>query len=75
MTGAIVGVLLRTVNPIDLLSAPPTIPRVYCDINGLRRVSRGGEAMARRQKEERRVGRALVPFRVIQSSFCIYATF
>ena len=45
MTGAIVGVLLLTVNPIDLLSAPPTIPRVYCDINGLRRVSRGGEVV------------------------------
>jgi hypothetical protein len=45
MTGAIVGVLRRTVNPIDLLSAPPTIPLVYCHINGFRRVSRGGEAI------------------------------
>jgi hypothetical protein len=103
MTGAIVGVLLLTVNPIGgrsmwsgcemmppssrpgsrlwrgslllatrhagrrkaasapaihLLSAPLTIPPVCCDSNGFRRVSRGGEAMARRQKEERRVGSA-----------------
>jgi hypothetical protein len=103
MTGAIVGVLLRTVNPrggrsmwsgcgrmppssrpgrrlwrgelllstrhavrrkaasapsINLPSAPLTIPLVCCDIHGFRRVSRGGEAMARRQKEERRVGSA-----------------
>jgi len=99
MTGAIVGVLLLTVNPIGgrsrwsgcammppssrpgsrfwrgyllvatrpavrrkaasapaihLLSAPPTIPLVCCAINGSRRVSRGGEAMGRRRKEERR---------------------
>ena len=39
-------------------SAPLTIPLVCCDSNGFRRVSRGGEAMARRQKEERRVGSA-----------------
>jgi hypothetical protein len=103
MTGAIVGVLLLTVNPIGgrsmwsgcemmppssrpgsrlwrgslllatrhagrrkaasapaihLLSAPLTIPPVCCDSNGFRRVSRGGEAMAGRQKEERRVGSA-----------------
>jgi hypothetical protein len=103
MTGAIVGVLLLTVNPIggrsigsggemrppssrpgrrlwrgylllstrhavrrkaasapsiNLLSAPLTIPLVCCDINGFRRLSRGGEAMARRQKKERRVGSA-----------------
>ena len=58
MTGAIVGVLLLTVNPVDLLSASLTIPLVCCDINGFRRGSRGGEAMARRQKEERRVGSA-----------------
>jgi hypothetical protein len=103
MTGAIVGVLLLTVNPIggrsigsgcemrppssrpgsrlwrgylflstrhavrrkaasapsiNLLSAPLPIPLVCCDIHGFRRVSRGGEAMARRQKEERRVGSA-----------------
>jgi hypothetical protein len=103
MTGAMVGVLLLTVNPrggrsigsgcemmppssrpgsqlwrgelllatrpavrrkaasapsINLLSAPFTIPLVCCDIHGFRRVSRGGEAMARRQKEERRVGSA-----------------
>ena len=44
--------------PTNLLSAPLTILLVYCDINGFRRVSRGGEAMARRQKEERRVGSA-----------------
>jgi hypothetical protein len=43
---------------LNLLSAPLTIPLVCCDINGFRRVSRGGEAMARRQKEERRVGSA-----------------
>ena len=36
---------------VYLLSAPLTIPLVCCDINGLRRVSRGGEAMARRQRE------------------------
>jgi hypothetical protein len=41
---------------ITLLSAPRTIPLVYCDIHGFRRVSRGGEAMVRRQKEARRVG-------------------
>ena len=103
MTRAIVGVLLRTVNPrggrsmwsggemmppssrpgrrlwrgsrllatrpavrrkaasapaIHRLSAPLTIPLVDRDINGFRRVSRGGEAMARKQKEERRVGSA-----------------
>jgi len=103
MTGAIVGVLLRTVNPIggrsigsgcemrppssrpgrrlwrgylllatrhavrrkaasapsiNLLSAPLPIPLVCCDIHGFRRVSRGGEAMARRQKEARQVGSA-----------------
>src|SRR5439155_19435437 len=102
MTGAIVGVLLLTVNPIGgrsiwsgcgmmppssrpgrrpwrgslllatrpavrrkaasapaihLRSAPLTIPLVYCDINGFRRVSRGGEAMARMHKEERQGGR------------------
>ena len=101
MTRAIVGVLLRTVNPrggrsigsgcemrppssrpgrrlwrgslllatrhavrrkaasapsINLLSAPLPIPLVCGDIHGFRRVSRGGEAMARRQKEERRAG-------------------
>ena len=43
---------------VDLLSAPLTIPLVCRDINGFRRVSRGGEAMARRQQEERRVGSA-----------------
>ena len=103
MTRAIVGVLLRTVNPrggrsigsgcemrppssrpgrrlwrgslllttrhavrrkaasapsINLLSAPLPIPLVCCDIHGFRRVSRGGEAMARRQKEARQVGSA-----------------
>jgi len=103
MTGAIVGVLLLTVNPrggrsmwsggemrlpssrpgrrlwrgslllatrhagrrkaasapaIHLRSAPRTIPPVCGNSNGFRRVSRGGEAMARRHKEERRVGSA-----------------
>jgi hypothetical protein len=36
----------------------PAHALVCCDINGFRRVSRGGEAMARRQKEERQVGSA-----------------
>ena len=103
MTGAIVGVLLRTVNPrggrsmwsggermppssrpgrqlwrgslllaprpavrskaasapaIHLRSAPRTLPLVGWDIHGFRRVARGGEAMARRQKEARRLGSA-----------------
>jgi hypothetical protein len=103
MTGAIVGVLLRTVNPrggrsigsggemrppssrpgrrvwrgslllatrhavrrkaagapsINLLFVPRTIPPGCCDIKGFRRVSRGGEAMARRHKEARQVGSA-----------------
>jgi hypothetical protein len=103
MTRAIVGVLLRTVNPrggrsigsgcemrppssrpgrrlwrgslllttrhavrrkaasapsSNLLSAPLPIPLVCGDIHGFRRVSRGGEALARRQKEARQVGSA-----------------
>jgi hypothetical protein len=43
---------------IHLRSAPLTMPLVCCASNGFRRVSRGGEAMARRQKEARRVGSA-----------------
>ena len=39
---------------IDLLSAPLTNPLVCCHINNFRRASSGGEAMARRRKEERR---------------------
>ena len=35
---------------IDLLYAPPTIPLVCCHINSFQRVSRCGEAMARRRK-------------------------
>jgi len=41
---------------INLLSAPLTIPLVYCHINSFRRASSCGEAMARKQKEERRAG-------------------
>ena len=39
-----------------LLSAPLTIPLVCCHINSFQRASSGGEAMARRRKEERRAG-------------------
>jgi hypothetical protein len=39
-----------------LLSAPLMILLVCCDINRFRRASSGDEAMARRQKEERRAG-------------------
>jgi hypothetical protein len=35
---------------LDLLSAPLTIPLVYCHINSFRRASGCGEAMARRRK-------------------------
>src|SRR6516165_4128007 len=41
---------------VDLLSAPLTIPLICCQIKSFRRASRGGEAMARRRKEERRAG-------------------
>jgi hypothetical protein len=43
---------------IHLRSAPRTMPLVCCAIHGFQRVSRGGEAMARRHKEARRVGSA-----------------
>ena len=43
---------------IDLLSAPLTIPLVYCHVNSFRRTSSGGEAMTRRRKEDRRAGLA-----------------
>ena len=39
-----------------LLSASLTIPLICCQINGFRRVSSCGAAMARRRKEERRAG-------------------
>ena len=39
-----------------LLSAPLMILLVCCHINSFRQASRGGEAMARRRKEERRAG-------------------
>jgi len=41
-----------------LLSAPVTIPLVCCHINNFRRASSGGEAMARRRKEDQRAGLA-----------------
>src|SRR5262249_19784956 len=41
-----------------LLSAPLTIPLGYCHINSFRRASSGGEAMARRRKEDRRASLA-----------------
>jgi len=41
---------------IYLLAAPLTIPLVCCHIKSFRRVFSCGEAMARRRKEERRVG-------------------
>src|SRR5262249_15000896 len=43
---------------VDLLSASLTIPLAWCYINSFRRASSGGEAMARRRKEERRAGLA-----------------
>jgi hypothetical protein len=47
-----------TTGSIDLLSASLTIPLICCQINRFRRASSGGEAMARRRKEERRAGTA-----------------
>jgi hypothetical protein len=40
------------------LSAPLTIPLVYCHINSFRRASSCGEVIARRRKEDRRAGLA-----------------
>jgi hypothetical protein len=47
-----------SVPAIHLRSAPRTMPLVCGAIHGFRHVSRGGEAMARRQTEARRVGSA-----------------
>jgi hypothetical protein len=41
---------------VNLLSAPLTIPLVYCDIKRFRRASSCGEAMVRRRTEERQAG-------------------
>src|SRR6266851_6525919 len=49
---------LKTRDCLNLLYAPLTIPLVCCHINSFRRASSGGEAMARRRKEERRAGLA-----------------
>ena len=48
--------LLLDSGVLNLLSAPPTIPLVYCHINSFQRASRCGKAMARRRKEEQRAG-------------------
>jgi hypothetical protein len=53
--------------PLDLLSAPLTIPLICCHINSFRRASSCGEAMARRRKEGRRAGIAL---RVVSPPAC-----
>src|SRR5215475_13222534 len=44
--------------PIDLLSAPFTIPLICCQLTSGQRASRCGEAMARRRTEERRAATA-----------------
>ena len=49
---------LRWCGSLDLLSTPLTIPLMGCQIKSFRRVSSGGETMARRRKEERRAGTA-----------------
>ena len=41
---------------LNLLSAPLRMPLVGCHSKSFRRASRGGEAMVRRRKEERRGG-------------------
>jgi hypothetical protein len=43
---------------LNLLSAPLTIPLIYCYIKSFQRASSGGEAMTRRRKEDRRAGLA-----------------
>jgi len=43
---------------LHLLSAPLTIPLVCCHINHFRRAASGGEAIARRRKEEKWAGLA-----------------
>jgi transposase-like protein len=52
----LMGVRWYVAYPLNLLSAPLTIPLIYRHINSFRRASRCGEAMARRRKYDRRTG-------------------
>jgi hypothetical protein len=52
------AVVTDGVRLLDLLPAPLTVPLVCCPIKSFRRASSGGEAMARRRKEDWRTGLA-----------------